>query len=155
MGSDRSFTPPRQLLGRDINTHGNGQPVIVIQSLPRIVTYAMVDEAIMVSPQDRKFAFSAQFNWPVQDDGIGKIIDPQPRGEAPVKRMAINDVNRDIGMARHHDVLVANIAVKDPFILALIARGEQVDATTRVPKCSILGQLHLLIEAESSCQCFG
>src|SRR4030095_16949273 len=74
----------------NIDTHRYSQSIIIKQALPVLTHNPLFYELIMIVPENWYLQVSADLDFPMDGDGEGKIIDPQPGREAPSEGLPIN-----------------------------------------------------------------
>jgi hypothetical protein len=56
---------------------------------------------------------ATHFHIPIQHNRIGQIINAQPGGETPIKRLAVDEVDGPMAVTRNQDVVVAHIPMNE------------------------------------------
>ena len=67
----------------------------------------------MVTPEQRLLQPPPVGDGPVKDSRVDQVVDAEPGGQAPVERLAVDQVERPGSGARDQDVGAAGIAVDD------------------------------------------
>jgi hypothetical protein len=97
----------------DVDTHGDHQPVVGLQLVPAVPGDTVVEESVVVSPQEGLLESSSVGDGPIENGRVDHVVDPEPGGQAPIEGLPVDQVDGPVAVVRDEDVGAPGVSVDD------------------------------------------